>query len=257
MLTIQKMCKSFNLGTLDEAVLFDNFDLNIKKGQFVSIIGSNGSGKSTLLNLICGTLNIDEGEIKVLDKRIDKLKEFERAKFIGRVLQDPKLGTSGDLTILENMSLADNKGKKFGISLASNKSRVNHYKELLSMCNMGLENRLDAKVGLLSGGQRQALALIIANMSDIDFLILDEHTAALDPKSSETIMQLTNKLVTKKSITTLMVTHNLRHSVEYGNRLIMMHGGKIVLDIEGQQKKDEKIDNLLKIFNEISIECGN
>ncbi|MFI3225767.1 MAG: ATP-binding cassette domain-containing protein [Clostridia bacterium] len=257
MLKIKNLHKSFNAGTIDETTLFDGFNIDIKRGQFVSIIGSNGSGKSTLLNLICGTLTQDSGDILVEDKNINSLQEFKRGKFIGRVLQDPKLGTCGDLTILENMSLADNKGKKFGLSFATSKSRIQHYKKLLSTCNMGLENRLDAKVGLLSGGQRQALALIIANMVDIDFLILDEHTAALDPKSSETIMQLTQKLVEQKGITTLMVTHNLRHAQEYGNRLVMMHEGKIVIDVEDEAKEQFEIEQMLKIFNEISIECGN
>ncbi|MFI3141473.1 MAG: ATP-binding cassette domain-containing protein [Clostridia bacterium] len=257
MLKLIDVDKTFNKGTLDEAVLFEKFNLEVKDGQFVSIIGSNGSGKSTLLNLISGTLPIDSGIIEFCGKNIANMAEHKCAKRMGRVLQDPKLGTSGELTILENMSLADNKGKRFGLSMATNKKRVEHYKELLKTCNMGLENRLDAKVGLLSGGQRQALALVIASMTDIDIILLDEHTAALDPKSSETIMQLTKQLVQNKGLTALMVTHNLRHAVEYGNRLVMMHQGEIVKDVADEEKDNVEIDDLLKIFNEISIECGN
>lgn len=257
MLKLIEVDKTFNKGTLDEAVLFEKFNFEVKKGQFVSIIGSNGSGKSTLLNLISGTLEIDSGIIDFNGKNIQNQPEFKCAKSIGRVLQDPKLGTCGELTILENMSLADNKGKKFNLGMATNKKRIDHYKALLKTCNMGLENRLDAKVGLLSGGQRQALALVIANMTDIELLLLDEHTAALDPKSSETIMKLTQQLVEQKDITVLMVTHNLRYAVEYGNRLVMMHQGVIVKDVEDEEKESVEIDDLLKIFNEISIECGN
>lgn len=257
MLKLIEIDKTFNKGTLDAAVLFEKFNFEVKKGQFVSIIGSNGSGKSTLLNLISGTLEIDAGIIDFCGKNIQNLPEHKCAKKMGRVLQDPKLGTCGELTILENMSLADNKGKKFGLSMATNKKRIEHYKKLLQTCNMGLENRLDAKVGLLSGGQRQALALVIASMTDIEILLLDEHTAALDPKSSETIMKLTKQLVEQKDITVLMVTHNLRHAVEYGNRLVMMHQGAIVKDVADEEKDKVEIDDLLKIFNEISIECGN
>lgn len=255
MIQIKNIKKVFNSKTLDENKLFDNFSLDIKKGEFLSIIGSNGSGKSTLLNIICGGIFPDNGQIIMNGQDISNQKDFVRAKRIGRVMQDPKLGTCGELTILENLELANNKGKKFGISSSSNKKNVEKYKEMLKMCEMGLENRLHAKVGLLSGGQRQALALIIANLSDIDVLILDEHTAALDPKSSENIMKLTKKLVEHKKITTIMVTHNLRHAIEYGDSMIMMHEGKIVKRFD--DKNSVEMADILKIFNEISIECGN
>ena len=257
MLDLQKIVKIFNEGTVDEAVLFDGFDFHVKQGEFVSVIGSNGSGKTTMLNLICGADAAQEGKILFRGQDITMLPELKRAKFIGRVFQDPKAGTCAGLTILENMALADNKQKHFGLGFAINKKRTDHYRALLEQCEMGLENRLNVKVGSLSGGQRQALALVIANMTDIELLILDEHTAALDPKSSETMMYLTDKLISQRGITTLMVTHNLRHAVEYGNRLVMMHEGNIVKDICGEQKRQAKVQDLLEVFNEISIENGN
>lgn len=257
MLELQNIVKRFNVGTVDESTIFDGFNLSVDKGEFISIIGSNGSGKSTMLNLICGSLKPDEGKILVNDKDITNVSEFKRAKIIGRVFQDPKVGTCPDLSILENMALADNKNKPFGLGKCVNKKRIDYYKSLLEQCDMGLENRLNTKVGSLSGGQRQALALVIANMTDIDLLILDEHIAALDPKSSERVMELTNNLVKKNGITTLMVTHNLRFACEYGSRLLMMHEGNAVIDIKGEEKENAKVEDLLKVFDEISIEKGN
>jgi putative ABC transport system ATP-binding protein len=257
MLELVNVTKRFNVGTVDESTIFDNFNFKVNKGEFVSIIGSNGSGKTTLLNLVCGSLKTDEGKILFKDKDITNVSEFKRAKMIGRVFQEPKVGTCADLTILENMALADNKNSHFGLGKCVNKKRIDYYKSLLEQCNMGLENRLGVQVGTLSGGQRQALALVIANMTNIELLILDEHIAALDPKSSERVMELTKNLIEKNSITTMMVTHNLRFAVEYGNRLVMMHEGKVVLDLKGEEKKNAKIEDLLKIFDEISIEKGN
>ncbi len=257
MLKLNNITKSFNVGTVDETTLFDDFNFSVGKGEFVSVIGSNGSGKTTLLNLICGTIRADSGEVLFGGNDISKLSEYKRAKFIGRVLQDTKAGTCGNLSILENMSLADNKNKALGLSGAVNKKRIDYYKSLLEQCEMGLENRMGVNVGSLSGGQRQALALIIATMTDIDLLILDEHTAALDPKSSETLMKLTDKVVKEKGITTVMVTHNLRFAAEYGSRLVMMHSGKAVMDISGEEKKNVRIEEILEKFNEISIEVGN
>lgn len=257
MLKIENMTVSFLKGTPDERKVFDNFNFSVEKGEFVSIVGSNGSGKTTLLNLISGTITPDSGTILFNGKDISKQKEYKRAKKIGRVFQDPQKGSCADLTILENMALADSKNRPFGLMPAVSKKRIDHYKELLSQCSMGLENRLNAKVGTLSGGQRQALALVIANMTDIDLLLLDEHTAALDPKSSQTVMDLTEKLIREKQITTLMVTHNLRFAVEYGSRLVMLHEGKCIKDICGSEKEQTDIDALLEVFNDISIECGN
>lgn len=257
MIEFAHIVKKFNVGTPDEATLFNDFNLHINKGEFVSVVGSNGSGKTTMLNLLCGTISVDSGEIIVGGRNITKMSEYARARYIGRVFQDPQKGGAANLTILENMALADNKNRIYSLGKAISKKRTNHYKELLVNCHMGLEDRLNVPVGSLSGGQRQALALVIANMSDIDILILDEHTAALDPKSSERIMELTNNFISRNHITTLMVTHNLRHAVSYGSRMIMMDKGQIILDKSGADKENTTIDDVLHIFNEISIECGN
>lgn len=257
MLELNNITKRFNVGTVDESTVFDNFSFKVKEGEFVSIIGSNGSGKTTLLNLVCGSYKPDSGKIVFGGKDITNVSEFKRAKIIGRVFQEPKIGTCADLTILENMALADAKNTHFGLKRCVNKKRIDYYKSLLEQCDMGLENRLSTQVGSLSGGQRQALALVIANMTDIELLILDEHIAALDPKSSERVMELTQKLVEQNKITTMMVTHNLRFAVEYGSRLVMMHEGKAVLDLDGEDKKNAKVEDLLEIFDKISIEKGN
>ncbi|MDE5671473.1 MAG: ATP-binding cassette domain-containing protein [Eubacterium sp.] len=257
MLELQNITKRFNVGTVDESTVFDNFNFKMEKGEFVSVIGSNGSGKTTLLNLICGSLKADDGKILFNGNDITHASEFKRAKIIGRVFQEPKIGTCADLTVLENMALADNKNKPFGLGRCVNKKRIDYYKSLLEQCDMGLENRMGVQVGTLSGGQRQALALVIANMSNVELLILDEHIAALDPKSSDRVMELTDKLVNENGLTTLMVTHNLRYAVEYGSRLFMMHEGNSVLDIKGQEKKNTRVEDILEIFDRISIEKGN
>ncbi len=257
MLELQNIHKVFNEGTVDEAVLFRDFNFAVQEGEFVSVIGSNGSGKTTMLNLICGADRAEEGRILFRGKDITGLSEYKRARLIGRVFQDPKVGTCAGLTVLENMALAENKGKPFGLGFAINKKRIDAYRSLLEECEMGLENRMQVKVGSLSGGQRQALALVIANMSRIELLILDEHTAALDPKSSERMMYLTQKLVERRGITTIMVTHNLRYAVEYGDRLVMMHEGQVIRDLRGEAKKRTQVQDLLDTFYEISVESGN
>lgn len=257
MLELSNITKVYNAGTISESKVFEGFDLKIADGEFVSVVGSNGSGKTTLLNIICGNVPIEKGDISIGGKSIKSMKDYKRYTNIGRVYQNTALGTCPNLTILENMSLADNKGKSFGLSFALNKSRIDFYKEQIATLGLGLEDKLNLKVGALSGGQRQALALVMATLTPIDFLILDEHTAALDPKTAEIIMQLTDKVVKQKKLTSIMVTHNLRYAVEYGTRLIMMDKGKAVTDICGDEKKRTKIDDILELFNKISIECGN
>ena len=254
---VRNLTYTYSEGHPEEQVALKDVNLDIYDGEFVSIIGSNGSGKTTLLNLICGSLKADEGKIIFKDKDITNESEFKRAKLIGRVFQDPKAGTCPDLTILENMALADNKNKPFGLGKCVNKKRIDYYKSLLEQCDMGLENRLGVQVGTLSGGQRQALALVIANMTDIELLSLDEHTTALDPRSSQRVMELTDSIVKKSKITTMMVTHNLRFAVEYGSRLVMMHEGKCVIDIKGEEKKNARVEDLLEVFDRISLEKGN
>ena len=257
MLELRNIEKYYNPGTVNEMCLFNDFNLKVEKGEFISVVGSNGSGKTSMLNLICGSIPLDGGKILIGDKDITREKEFKRNRRIGRVYQNPSMGTCPSMTILENMALADNKGKTFGLSKGTNKDRVAYYKEQLSLLNLGLEDKLGVKVGALSGGQRQAMALLMSTMTPIEFLILDEHTAALDPKTADLIMELTDKIVKEKNLTTIMVTHNLRYAVEYGNRLLMMHQGNIVLDKSGEDKGKMKVEDVLKIFNEISIECGN
>ena len=257
MIELKNIYKYYNPGTVNEMCLFEDFNLNIKEGEFVSVIGSNGSGKTSMLNLICGSIPLDKGDILIEGKSIARLPEYVRNKRIGRVYQNPSLGTCPEMTILENLSLADNKGKKFGLSLGINKARIDYYKEILSGLSLGLEDKLNTKVKSLSGGQRQALTLLMSTLTPIEFLILDEHTAALDPKTADLIMELTNKVVKEKKLTAIMVTHNLRYAVEYGNRLLMMHQGKAVIDKAKEEKAKITVDDILGKFTEISIECGN
>jgi putative ABC transport system ATP-binding protein len=257
MIELININKFYNPGTVNEMCLFNNFCLTVQDGEFVSVVGSNGSGKTSMLNIICGSIPIDRGMIRIGQEDITAMPEFRRQRRIGRVYQNPAMGTCPSMTILENMSLADNKGKSFNLSRGTNKKRIDFYREGLRSLNLGLEDKLHVPVGSLSGGQRQAMALLMATMTPIEFLILDEHTAALDPKTAELIMQLTDQVVKEKHLTTIMVTHNLRYAVEYGTRLIMMHQGEIVIDKAGEEKKAIAIDAILEKFNEISIECGN
>lgn len=253
MLNISNVSKIFNEGTMNEIKVINNLSLSINKGEFLTIVGSNGAGKSTLLNIVAGTYDVNEGKIMLRENELTKIKEHKRASFIARVFQDPTKGTSPSMTILENLSMADNKGKLFGFSRGIDKSRIDFFKEQLEQLNLGLENKLYTKVGLLSGGQRQALSLLMATLKTPEILLLDEHTAALDPKTSETIMEITNKIVKDKNIATLMITHNLNHAIEYGNRIVMMHQGKIVLDKQGINKMDLTKAKLIEQFSLLTL----
>lgn len=257
MLKLKNITKVFNKGTVNESSLFTNFSFEVKRGEFVSVVGSNGSGKTTMLNIISGTLPIDGGSVELEGRDITRLPEFRRAAVIGRVFQDPTVGTVPGMTILENLSLAANKGSPYNFCFALDRKKSTEFRELVSSLGLGLEDKMNVPVGLLSGGQRQALSLFMSTMTDIDLLLLDEHTAALDPRTAETIMTLTDTIVKYKKLTAIMVTHNLRYAVSYGNRMIMMHKGEVVLDKSGEEKDAVVTDDLLDIFNEISIECGN
>ena len=237
MLELKNIEKFYNAGTVNEMCLFEDFNLSIADGQFVSVVGSNGSGKTSMLNIICGSIPLDRGRILIGGQDITRMPEHRRQRRIGRVYQNPAMGTCPSMTILENMSLADNKGKPFNLRPGTNRQRIDYYRESLRSLGLGLEDKLHVKVGVLSGGQRQAMALLMSTMTPIEFLILDEHTAALDPKTAETIMELTDKIVREKHLTTIMVTHNLRYAVEYGDRLLMMHKGTIVMDHAGEEKR--------------------
>lgn len=257
MLELQHINKYYNPGTVNELCLFKDFNLTVSDGEFVSVVGSNGSGKTSMLNLICGSIGLDSGKIIFNGDDLTKQKDFIRTRKIGRVYQDPAKGTCPSMTILENLSIADNKGKPFNLKRGLKKHKIDYYKEMLRGLNLGLEDKLYTKVGALSGGQRQTLALLMATMTPIELLILDEHTAALDPKTAEIIMELTDKVVKEKKVTTIMVTHNLRYAVEYGNRLLMMHQGNVILDKKDEEKAGMSTEEILSVFNEISIECGN
>ena len=257
MLKLNHINKYYNAGTVNEMCLFRDFNLSIEDGQFVSVVGSNRSGKTSMLNIICGSIPVDQGTIEIGGVDITNMPEYKRQRRIGRVYQDPARGTCPHMTILENMSLADNKGKPFNLLPGTNRQRVDDYRESLKSLGLGLEDKMNVKVGVLSGGQRQAMALLMSTMTPIEFLILDEHTAALDPKTAEVIMELTDKVVKEKKLTTIMVTHNLRYAVEYGDRLLMMHQGQAIMDKAGKEKKEIQIDDILEKFNAISIECGN
>ena len=257
MLELKNINKYYNAGTVNEMCLFEDFNLKIEEGEFVSVVGSNGSGKTSMLNLICGSIPLDAGSILINGENITKMPEYKRQRRIGRVYQNPALGTCPNMTILENMALADNKGKPFNLRPGTNKARIDFYRDQLKILGLGLEDKLQVKVGVLSGGQRQAMALLMSTMTPIEFLILDEHTAALDPKTADIIMELTDKIVREKNLTTIMVTHNLRFAVEYGNRLLMMHQGQAVLDKKCAEKDALAVEDILDMFNQISIECGN
>jgi len=254
MLTIKGITKIFNEGTVNENIALSNFSLTLEEGDFVTVIGGNGAGKSTLLNCVAGVYGINQGSILIGERDVTKLPEYKRAEVIGRVFQDPMKGTAADMGIEENLALAYRRGKFRGLGWGISNKERQIYKNYLSHLDLGLEDRLSDKVGLLSGGQRQALTLLMATLKKPRLLLLDEHTAALDPKTAEKVLKLSDQFVKEGNLTTLMVTHNMRHAIEHGNRLIMMHEGKVILDIKGEEKQDLTVENLLKRFGQVSGE---
>lgn len=257
MIRMEDVDKVYRAGTINETRLFEKFNLTVETGSFVSVVGSNGSGKTTMLNLMAGTIPMEGGRIVLDDADITAWPAYKRARRIGRVFQDPSMGTVPAMTILENLSLAANKGKPYRLGFAVNRRDRACFGEMVRGLGLGLEEKLDTPVGHLSGGQRQALALLMTTLTPVDLLLLDEHTAALDPKTAEVIMELTDRVVKENRLTTLMVTHNLRYAVEYGDRLLMMHSGRAVLDRSGEEKVNTRVEDVLELFNSISIECGN
>ncbi|MBS3182527.1 ABC transporter ATP-binding protein [Leucobacter manosquensis] len=251
MLTIERIEKTFFPGTVNERRALGGLSLRLDEGDFVTVIGSNGAGKSTLLNAISGRYSVDSGSIEIDGQRVNKLKEYQRAKFIGRVFQDPMAGTAPDLTIEQNLALAERRGKSRGLGLALSRTLRDRFREELTALELGLEHRLTAKVGLLSGGQRQALSLLMAGFTRPSILLLDEHTAALDPQRAALVTELTDRIVSQGALTTLMVTHNMEQALRLGNRLIMMHEGNIVFEASAEQKRELTVPRLLEEFAKI------
>lgn len=252
MLTVSNVYKTFNKGTINEKKALCGLDLHLNPGDFVTIIGGNGAGKSTLLNMIAGVYPIDNGKIEIDGVNISRQPEHERAKYIGRVFQDPMRGTAAGMEIQENLALAYRRGMKRTLKWGISKQEKAMYAEKLKILNLGLEERMSSKVGLLSGGQRQALTLLMATLVKPKLLLLDEHTAALDPKTAKTVLELTEKMIADGNLTAMMVTHNMKDAIRLGNRLIMMHEGRIIYDVAGEEKKNLKVSDLLKKFEEAS-----
>ena len=250
MLEIQNVSKTFNAGTVNEKTALNDLHLKLNEGDFVTVIGGNGAGKSTMLNAVAGVWPVDEGKILIDGVDVTKLSERQRAAYIGRVFQDPMTGTAATMQIEENLALAARRGKRRGLRIGITKAEREQYRELLKTLDLGLEDRLTARVGLLSGGQRQALTLLMATMNKPKLLLLDEHTAALDPATAEKVLELTKSIVAEKKITCLMVTHNMHQALELGNRTLMMDAGCIVFDVKGEQRSKMTVDDLLEKFRE-------
>ena len=248
MLKITDLQKTFNPGTVNAKTALDGLDLHLKDGDFVTVIGGNGAGKSTLLNAIAGVWKPDYGTIEIDGVDVTNMPEHKRAQFLGRVFQDPMKGTAPDMEIAENLAIAARRGTKRRFVWGVRKAEREKYREMLADLELGLEDRLSAKVGLLSGGQRQAVTLLMASLSKPKLLLLDEHTAALDPKTAAKVLELTDKIVTENKLTTLMITHNMKDAITHGNRLIMMHEGKIIIDVEGEEKQMLTVEDLLALF---------
>lgn len=252
MLEIQGVKKTFNKGTINEKVALNGVDLQLLPGDFVTIIGGNGAGKSTTLNAIAGTWQVDDGRIIVGGDDITNLPEYKRAKYLGRVFQDPMLGTATTMSIEENMAIAARRGQRRGLGWGITKKERAGYKEELAVLGLGLEERLESKVGLLSGGQRQAITLLMAALKKPRLLLLDEHTAALDPKTAAKVLEISDKIISDHQLTAMMVTHNMRDAIAHGNRLIMMHEGRVIYDVAGEEKKKLRVADLLAKFEEVS-----
>ena len=249
MLEIKEIWKTFNAGTVNEKQALRGVSLTLKDGDFCTVIGGNGAGKSTTLNLIAGVYPVDAGMIHLNGYDLTNLPEHKRARFLGRVFQDPMMGTAATMGIEENLALAYRRGQKRGLGSGITNEERELYREKLATLGLGLENRMTSKVGLLSGGQRQALTLLMATLRKPDLLLLDEHTAALDPKTADKVLQITEEIVARDNLTTLMVTHNMKNAIQYGNRLIMMDAGRVVVDIRGEEKKNLTVRDLLEKFN--------
>ncbi len=254
MLELKNLYKTFNPGTINEKTALNGLSLSIKEGEFVTVIGGNGAGKSTMLNAVAGTWLVDEGQILIDGIDVTKLPEHKRAIYLGRVFQDPMTGTAATMGIEENLALAKRRGKRRLLKSGITSGEREEYRELLKILGLGLEDRLTSKVGLLSGGQRQALTLLMATLKKPKLLLLDEHTAALDPKTAAKVLEITDMIVNRDHLTTLMITHNMKDAIRHGNRLIMMMDGRIILDIEGEDKKKLTVRDLLDQFEHVSGE---
>ena len=252
MLELKNITKTFNAGTINEKVALRDLSLTLNDGDFVTVIGGNGAGKSTLLNAVAGVWKPDSGRIIIDGVDVTDIPEYKRAKFLGRVFQDPMMGTAADMHIEENLALAARRGKVRTLSWAIKKAERKKYREMLAELGLGLEDRLTSKVGLLSGGQRQAVTLLMATMNKPKLLLLDEHTAALDPKTAQKVLEITDKFVSEGNLTTLMVTHNMKDAIAHGNRLIMMNEGRVIIDVSGDEKKNLTVESLLELFSKSS-----
>nr|WP_325179426.1 ABC transporter ATP-binding protein [uncultured Oscillibacter sp.] len=252
MLEIKDIWKVFNAGTVNEKQALRGVSLTLNDGDFCTVIGGNGAGKSTMLNAVAGTWAVDGGSISIGGVDVTHLPDYKRAPYIGRVFQDPMLGTAPTMQILENLALAARRGQRRGLRWGVTKAEKDQYQEMLKNLDLGLEDRLTSKVGLLSGGQRQALTLLMASLKKPKLLLLDEHTAALDPKTAAKVLELSDRIVAESKLTTMMVTHNMKDAIQHGNRLIMMYDGKIVIDVSGEEKKKLTVPQLLELFNKVS-----
>lgn len=252
MLELINVYKTFNPGTVNQKVALNGINLTLKDGDFVTVIGGNGAGKSTMLNAIAGVWKPDAGKIKIDGVDVTNMPEYKRAKFLGRVFQDPMMGTAADMEIQENLALAKRRGKPRGLRWGITAKEREEYKEMLAQLGLGLETRLTDKVGLLSGGQRQAVTLLMASLNNPKLLLLDEHTAALDPKTAAKVLEISDKIISENHLTTLMITHNMRDAIKHGNRLIMLHEGRIIIDVEGEEKSKLTVEDLLAMFTRAS-----